>query len=497
MNDLEKIRQLAQQKGLTYAQQVPAQSTGVAPTTKEPTRPPLCFGKVVIPFELETRHILIVGTTGSGKTQANRALQLVIRQRDYPAIIVDHGGETLARVYDPENSIVLNPFDERSEGWSIFNELWFVYDYYGAATSVIPDLPGENQDWQMSAQGMFADIIKALDEKGDTYRNNAALIYYVFKAPAFRAKDMTPEQAAKTLQGLLENSNSAPLFGPGNEKSLTIIRGIVARHCQPFTLLKEGSFSITEFVLSFEDENEKRWLHLSYSDRSFAAIKPLFGIWISCAIQAAMLLSESARRRFYFFLDELASTGKMPHLQDALEKIRKVGGVVIASIQTTAQLDEHYGAEGAQVLLACFNHLLTLKVTDDKTAEKLSKLYGQTEFWDASYNEGSNFSESASQGGGGGQSSMSTSYSEGVSWQRKKDDVIMPSEFINLPDMEGWARIARRRGEQDYCTATPVSLPYIDMPIVGPKEDTRPDVLLRGRKMPASMRNVSAVTAVA
>ncbi|MBA2611511.1 MAG: type IV secretion system DNA-binding domain-containing protein, partial [Bacteroidetes bacterium] len=66
----------------------------------------------------ETSHILITGTTGSGKTNAFHVLLPQIRKRQNRAIVVDVTGDYVSRYYDPMTDIILNPLDTRSLSWN-------------------------------------------------------------------------------------------------------------------------------------------------------------------------------------------------------------------------------------------------------------------------------------------------------------------------------------------------------------------------------------------
>jgi len=502
MDDLQKIRGLRKNLPGAIAQTaIPSDDTEAVP---------LYLGHVQIPVDLETRHVLAVGTTGAGKSQAIYDLQTRIRKRMQPAVVIDHSAEFLQRYYREGIDLIFNPFDSRSIGWSPFNEIQRVYDFDRMAKAIIPDIPGENQDWQIGAQMLLADILEALWKKGLEFRCNKAMIHFTTAAPTHggaatpelsaelrhmlaKLADMpdgdvncaplikkirditkdTPADSGNSLQSLLKGSSSARFFETGNEKQLAITLGIVGRYMRPFKFLKEGDFSISKYVRSFNSGKQKRWLFLSYTDASYQAIKTLFSIMVTCAIQAGLELSESKTRRFFFVLDEFSSLSKIDAVDDALVKLRKRGGVVIAGIQSTAQLIIEYGEHGAQTLLSCFGNGLYLRVADDQTAEKLSKMIGQVELWEQTYNESLGSSVTA-----GPQSSSSENFSSGWSKQKQVKDAVLPSEFTWLKDLTGFVRIAGY-GDSVYRTTIPIS----NLPLIAKAEDTRPDVWLEPDSM--------------
>ncbi|MFJ3318727.1 type IV secretion system DNA-binding domain-containing protein [Herbaspirillum huttiense] len=466
-NDAERIKNLVRSRA-----PVPAH------VEQEDTR--LKLGEVPIPDFLETRHALIAGTTGAGKSQAlYTGILSPIRARNQPAIIVDHSAEFLQRYYRPGIDKIFNPFDKRSVGWSPFNEIRRIYDFDRIAQAIIPTMAGKtaNQDWQEGAQQLLANAMRGLWNLGREFRCNSALVYYLTKAPLHgrltdpasqvryalaknvelrkkvgvenlehlnnaqlaelweaifvRLNVEVPLIDVESLEFILHGSSSASLYDEGNEKALAITRNIISRYMQPFSYLAEGTFSMTDYVKQFEQPGHcKSWLFLSYTDASYAAIKSLFSIMVSCAVQSALELSESAARRFYLGLDEFASLDRIDAVDDALTKLRKRGGVVIAGIQSTAQLVEKYGEVGAQILLSCFGNVLMLRVADDQTAEKCSALIGDVEVFEKSTTKGSTEN---------GDGSTSLSQSETLAKQVRR--AVLPSEFFVLPDLIGYVRI--------------------------------------------------------
>jgi len=105
--------------------------------TEESGKAQVLVADTPIPTWLETLHLLVAGATGTGKTVAlGQIIETILRRRDR-LIIVDPNGTFLSRFYFP-GDVILNPFDKRSEGWSIFNELRDAYDFKRYALSVVP-----------------------------------------------------------------------------------------------------------------------------------------------------------------------------------------------------------------------------------------------------------------------------------------------------------------------------------------------------------------------
>lgn len=77
----------------------------------------LAFEEIELDPEVPTKHLIIAGGTGSGKTQAiHRLLDRVlwgVAENKEKAIITDSGGQFFSR-RSRQNDLLLNPFDGRS-----------------------------------------------------------------------------------------------------------------------------------------------------------------------------------------------------------------------------------------------------------------------------------------------------------------------------------------------------------------------------------------------
>ena len=77
----------------------------------------------------ETKHIKLIGTTGTGKSTAIREILGAALERGDRAIIADPDGGYASRFYDERaGDVLLNPFDPRTAQWDLFGEIRSPYD---------------------------------------------------------------------------------------------------------------------------------------------------------------------------------------------------------------------------------------------------------------------------------------------------------------------------------------------------------------------------------
>jgi hypothetical protein len=74
-----------------------------------------------MPLHLENRNTMLCASTGAGKSVAMESMiASALRRRDKMAIIDPNG--TYYSKFSFEGAIILNPYDKRSTGWSVFND---------------------------------------------------------------------------------------------------------------------------------------------------------------------------------------------------------------------------------------------------------------------------------------------------------------------------------------------------------------------------------------
>ncbi len=373
----------------------------------------LQIGEVSIPRGIEPQHLLLTGSTGTGKSLALQALAETIRDRvEDRAVVVDPGGELLARFWRPGDTL-LNPLDARSVAWSPLAEMRDAADADRLAKSLLPDTDGQDaQQWQLYAQGLTAAVLQRLMERRGT-ASNADLVHFLTVAHS------------EDLEALVRGLPAQTLFDAGAAKMLGSVRAIIGAYCAPYRLLPPGAGAET-WSLRRWVEGGNGWLWIPVRADWSTALRPLIAAWIGEMVSAALALPPGRDRRLWLLLDELAALGRVQSLSEALTQGRKFGLCAVAGLQTVAQLRGTYGLQGAQTLLSCFSTQLILRASDPETADWCSRLLGDQQLSRRVKNEGS--------GAGGSHSGES----EQISIER----VVLASEIAGLRDRRGFVKLA-------------------------------------------------------
>lgn len=322
------------------------------------------FGDVNIPFDLETRNFLIVGSPGTGKSVAITSALDALRAHDAAGIVADVDGIYISR-FAKKGDVLLNPLDKRSIKWSPLAEIDDVTECVSVARSLIPDGQGSSKEWNTYAQVLLEGVLEFCWQNKLT---NADIVYYMLEAEI------------DELQSVLRGKAARMYAEPEVEKMFLSIRSIAATYIKALKLLPgdagvENSFSIKRFITS----ERKNWIFLTYTQLQRDALSSLIACALDAAARAILSLPPDRTRRFVYAIDEFSLLPRIDKIVDLLTNGRKYGAVVMLGMQSVAQIEERYGKQTAQAILASLQTILATRCADHATAEFVSKQIGDAE----------------------------------------------------------------------------------------------------------------------
>ena len=333
----------------------------------------LAIGTVPIPARLETRHMAMIGTTGSGKTTALRQMLDGIETRGEAALVYDTSGEFIAHYYQPERGdIILNPFDARCAYWSPFAEIAHPADADRIANQLITETGQHDRDvWLETSRILVANMIRAL------WREGKGTLPDLLHALQTREKD--------DLKTWLGNSSSARTFAEDADRATGSVLFMLAKAANLIQFLRtdggdQTPFAFRDFIQKLDAcEGPKPWIFVPRKEDYFDASKPLLACWLECAASAVLGLSPSSDRRIWFVLDELADLPRVDNLARLLPEGRKFGAAVVLTFQALGQMQHRYGSQLAESMLGCCNTKLFLQLGDGETRRWASQTVGECE----------------------------------------------------------------------------------------------------------------------
>ena len=334
----------------------------------------LRIASVPIPSSLETRHMAIIGTTGSGKTTALRQLLDGIEARDQTAIVYDTSGEFIAHYYNPKRGdIILNPFDERGIYWNPFDEISHPADTDRIARYLINETGDRDRDiWLEAARNLVSNIMRKLCESG--------------KCTPIELLNTLQFMKREELEVWLANTSSARIFAEDADKATGSVLFMLSKACNLLMFLRaepsENSppFSFSSYFKTLDNvSGQKPWIFIPRKEDYFEAIKPLMALWLECASSAGLGLNPSHDRRVWFILDEIADLPRVDNLSRLLPEGRKFGASVVLTFQAIGQMRSRYGNQIAEAMLGNCNTKLFMQLVDQDSRSWASDTIGKVE----------------------------------------------------------------------------------------------------------------------
>lgn len=387
----------------------------------------LKVGETILPCDMEPKHILILGASGSGKGVLLNQLAAQITQRKHVqktndrCVFYDVKGEFLSKQFMP-GDIVFNPFDTRSTGWNIFAEIEDYPDLDVISRSLFAAPDAKDSYWYNCAGDVFRAGLVWL--KLNNYTSNAE-IWEFYSQPLANIK-----AAFQTLpvaeQGALKHVDSQD--SPASASIISILQ----ERIQFFKYLigQDGDFSFRRYIRAARDPAAPPLPNLFLlNPEQYANItRPLLTLAVDIMSREVLSLDDDSRRRIWFFLDELGTLNRMDSIIQLLTVSRSKGGALVAASQDLGRIEERYGKANLKTFFNNFNTTFTFRIREPETAEFLSKAIGEQQLIKTSLSRQ--------------MSPNSIGDRKSVNEQERTERLIMPVEFQGLPDLTAIINIA-------------------------------------------------------
>lgn len=336
---------------------------------------------VPISLETETKHLMLVGASGSGKTQIILSWIKQVLHRGTKLIIHDTKGDMTAGL-PTEDFILLAPHDARSWAWDIGADCRGLAAARELAAQLVP--MGHEPLWPNGARSILTGLIRSLQiTKGSTW----------FWPDLQDAVFADPE----AILTRLENA------GAEGARYLELDKdGIPTKTSFSFlvTLWSHAGTVISPLAEAWRDTpNDRRvslteWLSGEDAPRALifqrsAQYADLSEAWIGAAVQmmanhvAGAGYGDSADRQIWMFLDEFAQLGELKGFHQFLEVGRSRGIRCVLGLQDLEQLTDIYGAEAQKTWLNTIETKIVCRMNGGPSARFIAEdLIGQRQiFW--------------------------------------------------------------------------------------------------------------------
>lgn len=312
----------------------------------------------------ETRHFLIIGGSGGGKTQIITPIIRAAIERKDRILVYDVKGDFTSTL---PNIILIAPWDKRSLAWDVAKDCINKQDARQLAAKLIPE--GHDPVWHSAARQILAAVlIKLQSEKGTTWTwtdlfnqtcaNQSELLACV--------KEYLPEAIhtlnapGKTTQSILINfgsnmsllSDLASAWGNKPPNMRFSFRAWLKNGNTPHrTVILQGSGAYDELAKSY-----------------IGAIVSFVSGFIN-----SPSYPDSTKRRIWLFLDEFPQLGELKNVAKLLAVARSKGVRFLLSAQDVSQIKAIYGEHNAATWMSNAATMIITQISSGETANFVSK----------------------------------------------------------------------------------------------------------------------------
>jgi len=322
--------------------------------------------KVRIPMRAETGSILFNGLQGGGKSVGIKYLIPQIRKRGDQMLIFDAKNEYTSLFLD-ENSVLLNPTDQRGKPWVVSEDITSEMDAELFAARLIPET--SEPIWSNGARLLLTGCIVILIRLGKpwSWRELAGML--AFPHQELKAMLLTHYPPAATF--IEENSKTTQSFFVTLVSELSWVRRL--REYWPNSY--SGGISVTKWLAG---DTARKTIIIAHDEQNSELSASLCSAFFGIMVSRVLAQPDSDSRRIWFVLDELASLPKSDSLEKWLRLGRSKGARTIAGLQVLSQLRAIHGADRAETLLGLFSNVIALRMgAAGDSATIASKSFGQ------------------------------------------------------------------------------------------------------------------------
>ncbi|MBB5337604.1 type IV secretion system DNA-binding domain-containing protein [Pectinatus brassicae] len=330
---------------------------------------PLYSDPIVLPIDYETRHVLTVGSTGAGKSVMLCNFINCMTRRNGKIVLYDRKGELITKFYR-DNDILINPYDRRFIGWSIFNE----FDLYTGLDHIPEELTN-------LAQSLFS---VANESKNKAFYDGAASIFKsgccwlkinkkTTNKDLFNFFTQKPSDIKNAIDSLPHGLREGQAFLSGDGDVMASFISCLIDRVKSFQSFigKDGALSIRKWI---NNKDDKRRLILSTTSSNDELYLPILTMIIDIIGHGLRDKSENTNRRIFFVLDELSSLPPLKTLQMLLREGRSRGASCWLTTQTMSAIESKYGKNNTADIMGLCNSLFVFRTNEPQQSQYFSSV---------------------------------------------------------------------------------------------------------------------------
>jgi len=328
------------------------------------------LGKFPVSSIMETMHTVVLGASGSGKTESVIAKILALSLRlGLKGVAVDSKGDLISRFFCYEDakyvSKLFNILDPRSIGYSVMNDIESITDANRFTKSLITEgIPGsEDESFREGARKIAKGLLYYAKIHG--LKKNIE-IYELLALAQKKKHELLLSIGVHGVEG-------AGVLDPESPKTASSYNSTLIKFIEPLKLMKDGEFSIRKWVRS----DEGGFIFCANTPDIQDTTKPAITLFINFLASFIMELPESNDRRVPIIIDEFASLHAMEAIVTMITKARSRGACIYYGVQDIPQVLDIYGENKTRSILGSTSTKIVMRLEEDLTATWMESIFGE------------------------------------------------------------------------------------------------------------------------
>lgn len=400
------------------------------PSTRAPRSDSFFWGMDDVPIRAASRHLLILGTPGSGKTVSiDLFLQSIAHRFLAPApgaqperlIILDVKGTAYsfltAQGIPPEDIQILDPFDQRSMPWDLSRDITTDAAAQRLAALLVPaEKEGQGKFFWDASQAIVRAVIISLNTLRPNRWTLRDLLNVLGSETHLRQLIARVPRAASRVQSFLDNERYFPDFLSTIASSIQAFETVAGlwHHSKA-----DRAFSVTDWFSNDPARRRHGVLLLAHRQEVIDSVTPLNALLLRVIADKLQSMPDVIQAHTWIVLDEFRWMKQVECMAELLGVGRSKGASILLGIQDISGLRAVYGPDRAEEILGLCESKTFLNTSNPATATWASEYFGQRESTETKVSH--TYSKE-----------NSTTYSDDIVTR----PVYLPGEFLDLAKPE-------------------------------------------------------------
>ena len=375
-------------------------------------------GEFGLTFDQISKHLMFLGSPGTGKTNAINILidELLRKKSTQDSLFIFDTKGDFYREFGarPCKSLVISNEYPKSACWNIFGEIMdfdqktVYYDYKNEifareiAKMLFADKESDHQPFfHNAASDIVSKVIlyflrQAKNMDDTSILNNYFLANFLKTASKEDLLRILSSKENPDFRGAIEYINCDDGQSQGvlsfiKEMAADLLVGVFGGYEDSQD--RKNQFSIRKLV------KEKAYdvVFIDYDISASKAQAPIYKVIVDLLLKFSMSGREDFRNRVYLILDEISLLPKLNYLSDGLTFGRSRGLRIIAGIQSVDLIYDTYGSHLGNVIISNFMNVISFYLSDAVSRDFVSKYFGLA-YQDFNFSSGNGYCNSQREG---------------------------------------------------------------------------------------------------